>query len=789
MLIKKNTMRLTTPLMLPQKVKWLICLMLPAMLQAQEKPKPVGGIKDSAKTILQNVKQPLTTELGKVKNISKELKAIPGRLKPSFEVKSLSLGYSVPNMQILSPNQRAIGFLTLQADASATVGGVPFTLQSMGNNFSDATQGITRSFNQLGFDKDLFIKNIQSRITKDILEKVKAPIEKQINSIKEKLINDAAQELQGIKNEYGKSFTNLPDIINKPETFVDQTTAQLKEQALRFAQDSIAHKTALMQQIKQRVSLGEKIDESYISHLENDIAGLAKKQTVYEKIIRLKEKIEQSGAVEKIKQLQQQSGEIMNTIQNNPAELRNVAAKYLPVKGLEKIFLMANQFKAGQSVAAYSKLSMNGYSMNGLNAEFQKGKNSVAVVAGKENLNNLFDQGTMPFLRQSTGSVTGFRLGRVNEGSTQTHIAFFHYRQTTPIDLNMPGLNFPLPNNDQLNRNASVITFSNQSAISANSTVEIEYSRSFSGTGKSNDVKQNNQQSTSSSLFRNAALDIKFNGTIQSIGLQHKVKFTYVDLAYNNPGNPFLQRGFTEGSLDLKKDFFDRKLRVQTRAIYTQFDYNAGNSFAPQIKRFNYLLDIKGRFKHGQYIGIRYQPNINMRVADGQTGIAGETNRLSMEGAFRARLFNKPYRHQLTIGTQQSFYTGLLGSNVQFENRFINSFQTLTLGKNSVYWTSVLNKTINNSGSAVFNSSALTEAGFNCNLSERITGSAGLLYNYTEGLNEQVGTRLSVNGQLSKAFVLSVFAAMRVITRKISNEFFINNSRVDISLQYTINRK
>ncbi len=762
-----------------------IFLLHPVMVsgqQSQGSSQLYQQFSDSGKLNRKKLIKPLLQQKDSLLSIAKQLKSIPGKLKPAFIVKDLSISYQTPNSPLLLPNQRRFGFLTLESNADFTMGGVPFQLNGQQNQLNNQLQNLSQSFLQINFDRDHFINNIKKRLSTQVIEQLRQPFEKEIRELQNQLLQNASVELAKLSEKFTGVNLNQLQQFKDPASLVQSTSDQLKQQAEKFMIDSLRNHQYLLTQIESRIKNGETFDSSMINQLQLKVDRLSKVQKYYDELIKLKQSFDQSGIVEKLRQLQEESKRILSAAQTNPAELVTIANKYLPIRGLEKLFLYVEQMQTGQSVASFSRLSVNAYSLNGLNAGFQKGKNKLAVIAGNEKMNGLFDQASLPFLQQSGGNIAGFRMGRETESGTSTFVSFFHFTQRGPVDLQLPGT-LPLPNSiNPINRFTSIVTLQTKMPVTPTSNFEFEYARSFSRVG-ANTPRRAKSGANALSILQNAAVDIKFDGLITDIGLQHKIHFSYVDLGFTNPGNPFLQRGLTEGSLDLRKDFLKKKLRIHTQANYRQFDYTAGTG-GPSVKQFNFLLDIRGKFKRGQYINFRYQPNTNYRIAAGQSGIAGESNRLSLDGSFNMKIANKIYRHQLLVGVQESLYSGLLGTNVQFTSRFLNSIQQFSLQNFTIYCNTNYNKALNNTGSAFFNTSLMNEGGVQMNLSKAISGSAAIVYQHTQGFNEQVGTRLAIDGNIHPSLSLHIFTDLRFTTRTFTTDPLINNSNFDIKLQY-----
>jgi hypothetical protein len=750
--------------------------------QNQVSSKFSQQFSDSGKLNGKKIIAPLLQQKDSILSISKELIGIPGKLKPRFKVKDFSTSYLSPTSAILLPSQGRIGFLVLESNADFTLGGVPFQLNGQQNQLNNLLPTQTQRFWQMNFDKDLFIKNIKKRLSASLAEQLRQPFEKEIKEVKNQLLQSASIQLekltQNITGVNQSQFQHFKD----PAILLESTTDQLEQQAEKFMIDSLKNHQLLLNQIESRIRNGETFDTTMVNQLKLKVNKFSQLHIFYEEIVKIKKSIDQSGLAEKLRQLQEESQKLIQEAQTNPAEIAKIATKYLPVKGMEKLFLFVEQMQTGQSVASFSRLSVNTYSLNGLNAGFQKGKNKLAVVAGNERMNGLFDQATLPFLQQAGGNIAGFRMGREAESGASTFISIFRFSQRGPIELQIPG-NLPLPNSiNTVNRFSTVFSLQTKMPITPTSNFEFEYARSFTRVG-GNTPRISKSSGSLLSVLENAALDLKFDGLISDIGLHHKIHFSFVDLGFTNPGNPFLQRGLTEGSLDLRKDFFKKKIRIHTQANYRQFDYTAGTG-GPSVKQFNFLLDIRGKFKRGQYINFRYQPNTNYRIAAGQSGIAGESNRLSLDGSFNMKIANKIYRHQLLVGVQESLYSGLLGTNVQFTSRFLNSIQQFSLQNFTIYCNTNYNKALNNTGSAFFNTSLMNEGGVQMNLSKAISGSAAIVYQHTQGFNEQVGTRLAIDGNIHPSLSLHIFTDLRFTTRTFTTDPLINNSNFDIKLQY-----
>ncbi|MCA6490654.1 MAG: hypothetical protein IM551_11555, partial [Chitinophagaceae bacterium] len=204
-----------------------IFLLHPVMVSGQQRQvssQLSQQFSDSGKLNRKKLIQPLLQQKDSLLSIAKQLKSIPGKLKPAFIVKDLSISYQTPNSPLLLHNQHRFGFLTLESNADFTMGGVPFQLNGQQNQLNNQLQNLSQSFLQINFDRDHFTNNIKKRLSTQVIEQLRQPFEKEIRELQNQLLQNASVELAKLSEKFTGVNLNELQQFKDPASLVQSTS-------------------------------------------------------------------------------------------------------------------------------------------------------------------------------------------------------------------------------------------------------------------------------------------------------------------------------------------------------------------------------------------------------------------------------------------------------------------------------------------------------------------------------------------------------------------------------------
>jgi hypothetical protein len=161
--------------------------LLTQISNAQQTAPPLktqaNAVLDTLKNQGKQILNPIKKQLDSLLDFKSQLKTVADKLKPGFQANDFSVGYSSPNSPILLPTQQKFGFLIVEANASLTMGGVPFQLNGQTNQLNNQLQSLSQGFWQMGFEKETFINNIRKRLSNQLLNQLQQPFEKEMHNL------------------------------------------------------------------------------------------------------------------------------------------------------------------------------------------------------------------------------------------------------------------------------------------------------------------------------------------------------------------------------------------------------------------------------------------------------------------------------------------------------------------------------------------------------------------------------------------------------------------------------
>lgn len=672
-------------------------------------------------------------------------------------------------------------FQQTNVSLSVKIKNIPFNSSLLTNSIDKLEfQKLKNDFiGSLQFNKEDYERMLMERINSQFEVKIKKVLENKIADAKSVLISKMKSEFSNLKNNVDPKVLEI--VGGDPVLFLkddrDNITKRLKETLL----DETNKYKELSTQIKERAKLGENRDKGLLDSINIKLSKNEEYSKMLDKVVKFKEKYKKSEDFIKLAKLQESLDSKLGNLKENPAEIRKMAANYLDLKGIDRIFLVINDLKTGRIESSLSKLSMNGYNMNGISMELAKGKKYLMLAGGFENnFSNPWDNQIQPFRSALMSSCKGITFGKGELNEPHTHLSVYNYLQQS-----QDGNVYLLNNNTVLpvKRVTNVFTLSQQINILDDHILKMEVSKSFSKLGSDKDVKvQNEELSNNRGVFSQMAFTINYVGEFKKIKLQSKINLAYVAPDYTNPGSFFLNRGSKEGFLEIKKQFKKRKYQIGVRGLYKEFCFSANSALYSK----NYYLNVDGRvnFKRNQYIAFHYQPNTNYRYTNDFSGIFGETNKVSFDGAFVPHVLKQRYRNQLNLISQTSSF--LTYDNKMVSTKMINiiSSQSFSLNSNIVSWNTIYTNVSQSNLTPLLATSLYSEIGLSYNLLKKVDCSSSLLYQNYKDYQSQIGIRQKLSFSLTRIFEASIFADLRKSVGKGREEKILNNQRFEIQFKY-----
>lgn len=230
----------------------------------------------------------------------------------------------------------------------------------------------------------------------------------------------------------------------------------------------------------------------------------------------------------------------------------------------------------------------------------------------------------------------------------------------------------------------------------------------------------------------------------------------YTGKEYNNLGNFSLVSGTKEISNDVKKYLLKRKLIINFKGHYREYDFSIDNR---KWKSFSYMADIKWKLKKGEFIEIRYQPYLNRRTSKDESYISSKSYRLAIRGNIYRKVGKGfTYRNYMELASSKDNFYDYYQDRFN-TNGFISytSLQTFTIGKQTLFLNITGNHAKQNGGYLFGNSSKSLDGGITFNATKNISLSTAIVYSSISEMYSQFAIRQSVNAFLGKRIVINGF--------------------------------
>ncbi len=484
------------------------------------------------------------------------------------------------------------------------VGTLPFTVDFFVTT-EDNTFYNSNSFN-IRFNTEQFKNNLRQKAyaklqgatkKKEILAQKKSELGKQKSRLKNRLSQEKTK-LDNLENQLGnleeKAKNKIPNAPDKPNVNVkDKINVEGKVDALKQKQRNRLN--GITQRIENKKDSMTNLD----NHLNSDrvsgfdsakYAEYVKRRAQYDDLLRKYELMDSIYTV--VQSLDSNYGDKVKNLNKeyaNPNFLKDKAAEKFKSKKLANLLNSVDYFELGINYPFFSRLSLNGTPVKGLNTGFTSGKNHFKIVGGKtfNNQINTFglNQPNPEFNRNVQGILFERKSARGSFEVSNTSI----WDNATETE---PKRNF-------------VQTVSLDQQIGKKLTVKINTAHS---------VYTDNTKLPKAEINRPSFLEQRLNqlalGTEMRYRLDAQSKLKVVGQriypGFMNVSNPYMRNGYDEYKAQLDRKFFKR--RLHTTFFYKHFSDNITHIQENTNTMKGYGISARTSFKKGPNFFAQHAP-------------------------------------------------------------------------------------------------------------------------------------------------------------------------------------
>lgn len=654
---------------------------------------------------------------------------------------------------------------------------VSFTRQDMnGKPF------VSRNIFSSSFNKDAFLQHLRQQLKQTIQPSDIFPDDRILSLMHAGVENLLQRQIDSIIGTAKLSATGYLRQFTHPQDLLDKDASTLSRQI--FSSDYVAYikgRENILQELKQKANSGQWVNKQQMDSLSNQVAAFKKLQAIYQKIISVKEKWGNDKLVQQLKQLQLQKKQKFEALLNNPATLKQLAEKYLPLNGTEKLFLDINSLNLGQHTTNLSPLSLQDFISTGVNLEMEKKNKYLMLIAGKEkDLNALYDVGNFQSLLSNEHRVMGISLGTGDPAANHTHITLMSYSQGQAGSYNTSNL---VPKNKVV-----VAGIDNQFNIADNTIISTELSRSSMHYDQASGVDEGhasvlNKLTGINKAAGNMAAMIRMQGNYQKIGMNAQASLSFIAGGYDNPGNLYLPRGTKEVSFSSQKYFLKRRLTLDARGDIRR--YNLGVNREDQMQNNFFSLEGRWNAPNGEFVSLSYQPARNMQILRGKKNINGITDLLQVTGCVQQRIWGTFYRNIFSLGYSKNQYDWDSSGKVNSRSMIYSAMQSIVLHNNLLYLDMTYNHANNINNVVYFNTTFTSQLGYTYRIGKKINASSGIEYDAVQQWYNEAGIMQSVSLDVTSRLQLSWFVDLKKNIKLYHTAYYNDLYQADWSLHYS----
>ena len=638
------------------------------------------------------------------------------------------------------------------ASTNLTVWNVPFSFGY--NSNSDWRNNADQlAFGTAKFDKEKFLDQIKEKIKKvanpeDLFREALNPLyakrDEAINTMK----NELTDVLKSSNHKLLQEVKDKINIENISQLGVDQFLNNILNENLT----QISQKEKALAHLQSKARAQPELSDSIIV-LSGEIETLNKsKEQIVSQVSSLKDKWFKNGVLETIGGFEKEKKLMINALMNDPAKISKIAGDKLKLPGLQKILLNAKSLNIGSSGIKQSALGLNDVLLKGISLEFLKGNRFFAPVLGTQpGIKNITDFSYSNFNELPNILTTAMRMGKGDIKEDFSHVSVSLFQQNNNQQFLPAGLQTKLPRNLVTSFSKRVSLGESHSLLTEISKSTMLYNPVSGGGGKGfKDVLN------SDNIFGNMGGSLDYGGEFENIGVSEKLTVRYTGKEYNNLGNYSLVSGAKELSNDVKKYFLNRRLIVNIKAHYREYDFSVDDR---KWRSFSYMTDLKWKMKKGEFIEVRYQPYFNRRINLDENYLSSKSYRIALRGNINRKLWKGfTYRNFIELASSKDNFYDLVRDRFN-SNGFISftSLQTLAVGERTLFVNITANHARQNTGYLFGNSSISLDGGATFNAARNISLSSSLVYNEVSKMYGQLAIRQSVSALVGKKIVFDGF--------------------------------
>jgi hypothetical protein len=672
-------------------------------------------------------------------------------------------------------------------NAEAFLSGVPF---SVNYNYQQHTNPWlvheNRNIVSAKFDKRAYAARLKSFIpdvnTKALLpnadniwalakQKGEALLRKEVKAIEQKYKGqlDSAWNNRTLETLFTSNITSIKDQLLNPDYLQKITDA-----------------TTIYNTLKTKQAAGIAVDTSALNNAAAMLEQFKGMQEVVGKMAEHKQRWEQSGLVQKLKEEQLFNADRIKTIVNNPKEMLQLAEKYVNINSFQRLLTKFNTLNLGQMGTTQSPLTINNLLSNGISGDLMNNRNQYfSFIAGRQkDMVSLFDRQFQDPLINRENNILGITTGKGARENTHSHISVLFFNQQSS---NFGNFSIAPPS-----RSSFVTTLSNRFNFGKASYMEAEISKSSGGYINSVNPADTSQL-ISGGYFKNAfangnitdnlAFSFSYAGEHEELGFYHELKIAATSMGYSNPANTFLPGGSKEGDFSLRKVFFERRLTFNLRGNFREFNF--GSTLNSKWQNSSLFFDGRFKLKRGQSISLRYQPSRFVRVESGKKQLSNQMDQISVDATMNANIFGKPYHTFTSLIYQNNGFAVLPGHLSYVRSLMITSTQSMVLGINVLNVNLMYNHAVNNTGFVFFNSTFNGDGGISYTIFKKITSTTSVGYNTATAWYRQLSVKQSLTGNVGSRLQVSFFVDARK-NLKLFQPLLYNITRGELSVMYHI---
>ncbi len=638
------------------------------------------------------------------------------------------------------------------------------------------------AFGSSRFDRDKFLEQVKERLQRTTdPEKLFQGALTQLYARRDQAFASWQSDLTGMLRSANPALLQQVQdrlsVENISRQGVEQFLQAMTAEQLRL----IGNKQEQLQQLQAGANSPFAIADS-VRILNQELADLTRaKEEVDGKLLSLREKWSGNGVLETIGGFEKEKKAKLDQLMSDPAALARAAEQHLSLRGLQKLLLNAKSLNIGSVSVKQSRLGLNDALLKGVSMEMLKGKKFFSPVLGSQpGIRNLSDLSYANFSELNDVLTGALRMGKGDMQKDFSHISLSLFQQY--------GNRF-LPGGMGGNSAAKnlVTTFSKRISIGGAHTVLTEISKSTmlysAASGGAADGLKN--VLNTGNLLSNMGITLDYAAELEKLGVSERLVVRYTGKEYNNLGNFSLVSGTKEISNDLRKYLLKRKLIVQLKAQFREYEFAVDDR---KWRSFSYLTDIKWKLKKGEFVELRYQPYTNHRITAEQSQLSSRSHRLALRGNVNRKIARGlAYRNFMELASSRDGFYDPLQDKLHATG-FISftSLQTLAVGKQTLFVNVTGNHARQNTGYLFSNSSVSVDGGMTYNLGRQLSLSTALVYNEVNSLYGQLAIRQSLSTMLGKKIMLEGFLHAG---KNLYEQAYLNIPAVTGNLSVTYNLK